>query len=287
MPHPEITPEQTASVDELLDWYLAEDPARYVLKEAENLTAILEETRNLDGTYRPEEIEGFFKESTKISQRIKKIHDFIQRILPILDRAVGETGDLLSHLEVQLFQGQISSTKEELRLNSADNTASNGLNFLAYCLSWKDNENGEDRYKPFLYDLNKKIRDIIESKVIADQLDEHGTITLGIELKKLSEDITTDSPTTVTSQLLDKVRLRTEELKKDKDRMNALKQFFLALAEKNPADAKEFLNNETAGIIIDYREYPWIPRLWGRETNTRSQLERYRGDQTQQTGHSI
>ncbi len=285
MPHPEITPEQTASVDELLDWYLAEDPARYVLKEAENLIAIPEERRNLGGTYRPEEIEGFFNESTETPQRREMIHDFIQKILPILDRAVGETSALQSHLKQPLFEVQISTTKNKLNLNAADNTASNGLIFLAYCLSWKGIENGEDRYKPFLYNLNKKIRDIIESKVIADQLVENVSTASGIELTNLSGDTTTDSPTTVTSKLLDKLSSLIGEI--DKDRMNALKQFFLALAEKNPADAKEFLNNETAGIIIDYREYPWIPRLWGRETNTRSQLERYRGDQTQQTGHSI
>ena len=281
MPHPEITPEQTASVDELLDWYLAEDPARYILKEAsyilkvaENLTAIPEEIR-----------EGLLKESTETSQRIEKIHDFIQRILPILDRAVGETSSLKSHLEEPLFQDQISSINEKLNLHADDNTASIGLNFLAYCLSWKGIENGEDRYKPFLYNLNKKIRDIIESKVIADQLVENVSTASGIELTNLSEDTTTDSPTTVTSKLLDKVRLLIDEPKTDKDRMNALKQFFLALAEKNPADAKVFLDNEIAKAITDYRVYPLIPRLCA--TNTRTQLERYRGDQTQQTGHSI
>ncbi len=243
MPHPEITPEQTASVDELLDWYLAEDPATYILNKEEN-------------------------------------RDFILRILPILDRAVGETSSLQSHLKVALFKDRISNIKKKLNLYADNNTASNGLNFLAYCLSWKDNENGEDRYKPFLYNLNKKIRNIIESKVISDQLVENVSTPSGIELRNLSENITTDSPTTVTSQLLNKLGPLIGEI--DKDRMNALKQFFLALAKKNPADAKVLLGNDTARAIIDYREYPWIPRLY--ETNTRTQLERCRGDQTQQTG---
>ena len=279
MPYPEITPEQTASVDELLDWYLAEDPARYILKEAENLTAILKEGRNPCGIYLPEEIEGFLKKSTEISQRIEKIHDFIQKTLPILDRAVGETRDLLSHLKEPMFQVQISRIKEEINLYADDNTASNGLIFLAYCLSWKDNDNGEDRYKLFLSDLNHNIRNIIESKVIADQLVEHGSITPGIELTSFRKGITTDDPTTVTSQLLAKVELHSDELKKDKDRVNALKQFFLALAERNPADAKVFLDNDIAKAITDYREYPWIPRLWRSETNTRTQLKKYQSKQ--------
>ena len=121
MPHPEITPEQTASVDELLDWYLAEDPATYILNKEEN-------------------------------------RDFILRILPILDRAVGETSSLQSHLKVELFQDRISTIKKELNLYADNNTASNGLDFLAYCLSWKDNENGEDRYKPFLYNFYHRVR---------------------------------------------------------------------------------------------------------------------------------
>lgn len=275
MPHPEITPEQTASVDELLDWYLAEDPATYILNMEEN-------------------------------------RDFIQKILPILDRAVGETSGLQSHLEEPLFQVQISRINEKLNLYADDNTASNGLIFLAYCLSWKGIENGEDRYKLFLPNLNQNIRDIIESEVILME----------------SNQSTCNVSTTITQNLRSKVKSETKGSLEDKARIIALKKFFLNLAKLDPQSAQILLNENDLALateepkpsithsdktheielvdfkhtannnsnhnirdIIDYRKYSSISglwaRFWGSETNTRTQLERYRGDQTKQTGHSI
>ena len=203
---------------------------------------------------------------------------------------------------------------------AASNTASNDLDFLAYCIRWKysfiveDLHDGENRYKPFLSNLNHNIRNIIKSEVISRESNQSARYV----------------STTITQKLRSKVKSETNGLLEDKARIIALKKFFLDLGELNPQSAQMLLdendndlvlateerkssimqsdktheielvdfkhtadNNSNHNIrdIIDYRKYSSISglwaRFWGSETNTRTQLERYRGDQTKQTGHSI
>ena len=120
MPDPEITPEQTASVDELLDWYLSEDPATYILNMVKitRIVPIAPMEGNVmlstENSQIPIYVAQIYGENHKLvainaahiyggNQKFVAINvdeeklQFIQSTLHILTCAVDKTPDLLSH----------------------------------------------------------------------------------------------------------------------------------------------------------------------------------------------